>query len=60
VERLGGARFRITVHPPLQPAHTGDRHADMATLMGQVNALLEAWIRERPDQWFWLHRRWPD
>jgi KDO2-lipid IV(A) lauroyltransferase len=60
VERLGGPRFRITVHPPLQPAHTGDHHADMAALMGQVNALLEAWIRERPDQWFWLHRRWPD
>jgi len=27
---------------------------------GAVNATLEAWIRERPEQWFWVHRRWPD
>lgn len=60
VERLDGARFRITVYPPLDLVHTADRHADMATLMGRVNDLLEGWIRERPDQWFWLHRRWPD
>jgi lauroyl/myristoyl acyltransferase len=25
-----------------------------------VNKVLEAWSRERPDHWFWLHRRWPD
>jgi lauroyl/myristoyl acyltransferase len=21
---------------------------------------VERWIRERPDHWFWLHRRWPE
>lgn len=60
VERLEGVRFRITVYPPLDLPDSGDRHADMATLMGRVNGLLEGWIRERPEQWFWLHRRWPD
>jgi KDO2-lipid IV(A) lauroyltransferase len=29
-------------------------------LMAQVNQILEGWIRDRPEQWFWLHRRWPD
>ena len=65
VERLtehprGGAHFRLTVHPALPILKTGDRDADVLTLMTAVNRTLEDWIRERPEQWFWLHRRWPD
>jgi KDO2-lipid IV(A) lauroyltransferase len=60
VERLEGARFRLTVFPPLPLPGSGDRDADVAALMGKVNAALEAWIRGRPEQWFWLHRRWTD
>ncbi|HML09769.1 MAG TPA: lauroyl acyltransferase [Stellaceae bacterium] len=60
VERLGGAHFRLTVHPALPLSETGDRDADVLTLMTEVNRTLEGWIRERPEQWFWLHRRWPD
>ena len=33
---------------------------DYDDMMAAVNATLEGWIRERPEQWFWLHRRWPD
>ncbi|HMD63046.1 MAG TPA: lauroyl acyltransferase [Stellaceae bacterium] len=60
VERLGGARFRLTVFPPLALPRSGDHHADGAALMARVNQILEGWIRDRPEQWFWLHRRWPD
>jgi Kdo2-lipid IVA lauroyltransferase/acyltransferase len=60
VERLDGARFRLTVFPPLPLPRSGDHHADVATFMAQVNQILEGWIRDRPEQWFWLHRRWPD
>ena len=60
VERLRGARFRLTVYPPLPMPRSGERDADVAALMLAVNRTLEAWIRERPAQWFWLHRRWPD
>jgi KDO2-lipid IV(A) lauroyltransferase len=59
-ERLGGARLRLTIYPPLAPPRSGDRAADVLRLMTEVNATLEAWIRERPEQWLWLHRRWPD
>jgi KDO2-lipid IV(A) lauroyltransferase len=60
VERLAGARFRLTVFPPLPLPRSGDRHADVAELTTLVNATLEAWIRERPELWLWVHRRWPD
>lgn len=60
VERLSGARFRLTVEPPLPPPNTGNRASDVAALTASVNATFERWIRERPAQWFWVHRRWPD
>jgi Kdo2-lipid IVA lauroyltransferase/acyltransferase len=60
VDRLEGARFRITAEPPLALPRSGDAEADALALMTQANKLLERWIRERPDHWFWLHRRWPD
>jgi len=28
--------------------------------MARVNATLEEWIRDRPEQWLWVHQRWPD
>jgi KDO2-lipid IV(A) lauroyltransferase len=60
VERLDGARFRLTVHPPLPLEQTGDLQRDTLQLMTRANAMLESWIRQRPGQWLWLHRRWPD
>jgi KDO2-lipid IV(A) lauroyltransferase len=59
-ERLEGARFRLTFYPPLEAVVTGDRQRDVAATMAKANALLEAWIRERPEQWLWIHNRWPD
>jgi len=38
---------------------TEDSQADIFTLTKAVNATLERWIREKPEDWLWLHRRWP-
>jgi KDO2-lipid IV(A) lauroyltransferase len=58
VERIGPVRFRLIVDPPLELPATGDRQADILALTRQVNATLERWIRARPQEWLWLHRRW--
>lgn len=59
LERLGGCRFRLSFHPPIELPRTGDRRADVLETMARVNRMLEEWIRDRPGQWLWLHRRWP-
>jgi Kdo2-lipid IVA lauroyltransferase/acyltransferase len=60
IERLGGVKFRLTFQEPMTLPRSGDVETDIRALMTEVNAILEGWIRERPDHWFWLHRRWPD
>lgn len=60
MERLGDCRFRLTFHAPLAVAASGDRRRDVAVIMAAVNRRLEDWIRDRPGQWLWLHRRWPE
>ena len=60
VERIEGAHFRLTVYPKLPLPRSGNRDADVLALMTSVNRTLEGWIRERPEQWFWVHSRWPN
>lgn len=57
--RQKGARFRIIFQPPLEIAETGEMHADILAIMTQVNRLIEDWVLDHPDQWMWLHNRWP-
>ncbi len=44
----------------MQIPDSGDRKQDQAALLLEMNRVLEGWIRERPEQWFWVHKRWPD
>jgi Kdo2-lipid IVA lauroyltransferase/acyltransferase len=60
MQRTKGARFRMISEPPLALPKTGNNEADRRALMVEVNAVVERWVRERPEQWLWLHRRWSD
>ncbi len=58
-ERLKGAHFRVTVHEPIAFAPSGDVTADVLALTTLINQHLERDILARPEQWLWMHRRWP-
>lgn len=60
VQRLKGARFRVIAHEPMVLQRTGDRKADVEAGVRQINAFVEDRVRERPDEWFWAHKRWAD
>ena len=59
VQRLKGARFRVTIWDSIAPEKTGDRTADIAQGVRNMNAFVEDRVREHPEEWFWTHRRWP-
>jgi len=58
IERIKGARFRVTAHQPIAFAPSGDIGADTQALTDRINLEIEKIIRARPGQWLWLHRRW--
>lgn len=59
VVRHQGAHFDVIISAPMEFTWTDNSEHDIAQAMRQVNALLESWITEHPEQWFWVHRRWP-
>lgn len=60
VVRTRGCRFHGTAYPPLAYIKTGDEEKDTLAILTAINDLLENWIREYPEQWFWVHKRWRD
>jgi len=59
-ERIGGgARFRMTVHDPIEFTPSGDYERDVLDLTVRINEVIEQAVRYRPSQWLWIHRRWP-
>lgn len=60
IERLGGAHFRVTIYPRMDIRRSGDIDADAMRVMTDINAMVESWVRARPEQWLWVHRRWPE
>ena len=52
-ERLGPGRFCIRLYDFLELT------SDVRGFTEKINAFLEARIREKPEQWLWIHNRWP-
>lgn len=51
-------RFRIDLTEAIEPARDAQGRIDVAGTMQIVTSVVEGWVREHPEQWLWLHRRW--
>ncbi len=52
-------RYRTLIEGPYHfERKSEDRDADILAFTAMLNDRLERMIRQYPEQWFWLHRRW--
>ena len=58
VVRLPNNRFRAEISEEVEPVRDATGQIDVQGTMQAVTSVIEGWIREYPDQWLWLHRRW--
>jgi KDO2-lipid IV(A) lauroyltransferase len=56
--RLPGHRFRAELSEEVAPVRDAAGQIDVQATMQAITSVIEGWIREYPDQWLWLHRRW--
>lgn len=56
--RLPGNRFRLDLTEAIEPARDAEGRIDIAPTMQIITSVVEGWVREHPEQWLWLHRRW--
>ena len=58
VVRLADQKFRLRVAGPLAAPRDADGKIDVASTMQMITEVIEGWIKEHPEQWLWLQRRW--
>ncbi|MGA6935904.1 MAG: lipid A biosynthesis lauroyl acyltransferase [Pseudolabrys sp.] len=56
--RLENHRFRAELTDEIKPARDANGKIDIAGTMQIITSVVEQWIRQCPEQWLWMHRRW--
>ena len=56
--RLPGGAFRGEITEEIPPVRDADGRIDVQGTMQAITTVIEGWVREHPEQWLWLHRRW--
>jgi len=60
IQRQHDAHFRVIFHPAIKPTdENAPDEQKFLQMTAKINALFEAWIRERPAEWMCTKRRWP-
>jgi len=56
--RLPGGRFRLEITDELNLPRTPEGEIDIRGTTELITRVVEGWVREYPEQWLWIHRRW--
>jgi Kdo2-lipid IVA lauroyltransferase/acyltransferase len=51
-------RCRVIYEPPVEIPPGSDRTRAIGALTQALTRVIEGWVREHPEQWLWIHRRW--
>lgn len=57
-EREEGGRHVIRIQSALSPPVAGTLEMRVRSFTEAFDSVIEAAVRRRPEQWFWVHRRW--
>ena len=52
--------FDLHVYPALDLFDEQGAPLPVEQVIAKAHELLEEWIKEKPEQWIWLHKRWKD
>ena len=58
VRKADGNSFWGEVSDPVEPVREASGRVDIKGTMQAITTVIEGWIRQYPEQWLWLHRRW--
>jgi len=58
VRKPDGNSFYAEITDPIEPVRDAQGKIDVTSTMQVVTSVVEGWVREFPEQWLWLHRRW--
>lgn len=58
VIRKKGTDFIVRIYPKLDIKNTGNKDKDIYNILLEINKNIEGWIKENPEQWLWIHKRW--
>jgi len=60
VVRHPGDRFQLIATEAIDTPRDAEGKIDVERTMQVITDVVEGWVREHPEQWLWLHRRWRD
>ena len=51
-------KYRLRFDPAVELIRTGQLEADIVANTRQFTQIIEDYVRQYPEQWLWVHRRW--